>query len=444
MIIGERGSKKMKKIAMSVAAATMLLGGLAGCGADNQATDMGANNYQGARAQDMRDGGATTGRRQGEGPLTDMMTRDDRRGTTGLRADRTGHRMTGRDGGLFGRQGRAGQDRGMFGGQGQGLFGGQGTTGQTGQGGLFGGQERTGHTGTGLTGAGRTTGLGQDVGQGRAGGFFGLERDGRGQAGQGQTRTHLNNFQTRGAQDGVHYTNTGRDTIGTDNGLFGTRGATGMYGRQGTDLGAGRAGLTGGNRPGMVDDDGILRGRARGAGALGTTPGHRRQGRGAMNLEARDRGLVNQGTGQRATRYGTAGRGNRTGVHQGQGRIETQNRINYHKDYDGKTVQQMVDRIEDVDGVKEARVIAHNNDVVIGITADKDIDNVKREVERSAKGLADGKNVRVVTDNDAVGRIRTIDDRLRAGTAFEEVGATFTEMLRDLGRAAQRPFERSR
>ncbi len=37
-----------------------------------------------------------------------------------------------------------------------------------------------------------------------------------------------------------------------------------------------------------------------------------------------------------------------------------------------------------------------------------------------------------------------MDDRLRTGAAFEEVGATFTDMLQDLGRAAQRPFERSR
>ncbi|MFC0561825.1 YhcN/YlaJ family sporulation lipoprotein [Halalkalibacter alkalisediminis] len=424
----------MKKIAMSVAAATMLLGGLAGCGADNQATDMGANNYQtGARAQDMRDGRAATGRHQGEGPLTDMMTRDNRT-TTGLGTDRSGQHGLGQRGG-FGTGTTQGQGRTGQTGLGGGLFGGQGGAGTgAGQGGLFGGQG-TGHTGQGVTGYGRTTGL--DVGQGRAGGFFGLERDGRGQG----ARTHLSNYQTRGNRDGVHYSNTGRDTVGTTNqGLFGTQGAQGMFGRQGTDAGAGRAGLTGGNRPGMVDEDGILRGRARGgAGALGTTQGHRRQGHGAMNLEGR--GTTNQGMGLdrgTETRRGTTGLGNRTGVHQGQGTV------NYHKDYDGQTVQRMVDRIEDVDGVDEARVIVHDNDVVIGITAKDDIDNVKKEVERTAKGLADNKNVRVVTDNDAVGRIRTMDNRLRTGTAFEEIGATFTEMLGDLGRAAQRPFERSR
>ncbi|ARK29203.1 YhcN/YlaJ family sporulation lipoprotein [Halalkalibacter krulwichiae] len=398
----------MKKIAMSVAAATMLLGGLAGCGTDNQATDMGANNYQGARAQDMRDGGAVTGRHQGEGPITDMMTRDDRRGTTGLGTNRAGR--TG-DGGLYGGQGRTGQT-------GQGLFDGTAT-----DRGLFNG--RAGQTGQGLTGQGL------DTGQGRAGGFFGLERDGA-----RQSRTHLNNYPTRETnQGGVHYGATGRDARGTADGLFGTRGAQGIRGQGATDE---RAGLTGGNRSGMVDEDGILRGRARGGtGALGTTPGHNRQGQGAMNLEGRDRGTAGQ-TG----RYGTAEPGNRTGVNRAQQR--TDNQINYHKDYDGKTVRRMVDRIEDVEGVREARVIVHNDDVVIGITANDDVNDVKKDVERKAKRLADGKNVRVVTDNDAVGRIRTMDNQLRAGTAFEEIGATFTDMLRDLGRAAGRPFERSR
>ncbi len=385
---------------MSVATATMLLGGLVGCGVDNQATDMGANQQTGYQAQDMRNGTATTGRYRGEGPITDMMTPDNRGGVTG-----------------------------------------QGQAGRTGRGGLFGGQGQAGRTGQG---------------------GFGLS------AGEGQARTHLNNYQTRGTQNqrGVGYTNTGRDNFGTNQGMFGTQGTHGVTDRQGTRtpgmgragltrdnavdghranrVGMGRAGLTGGNRPGMVDEDGILRGRARGGtGTLGTNHGHRRQGQGAMNLEARDRGNVNQGTRNKA-QYGTTDRGNRTGVHQGQQRTRTQDTVNYHKDYEGKTVQQLSKRVERVDGVKEARVIVHDDDVVVGITTSGDMDDVKKEVERTVKGLADGKDVRVVTDSDAVSRIRTMDNELRTGAAFEEVGATFTQMLNDLGRAVQRPLERSR
>ncbi|WP_332631202.1 YhcN/YlaJ family sporulation lipoprotein [Halalkalibacter flavus] len=432
----------MKKIAMSVATATMLLGGLAGCGVDNQATDMGANQQTGIYAQDMRGRGAIDGRHRGEGPITDMMTPDRQRGGTvgqgTTRGADVGHR-----GGLFGGQGTGQTDaRG-------GIFGGQ-RAGQTGtRGGLFGGQ------GTGQTNA--------------RGGLFG----GQGTGMTGQSRTHLNNFQTRGTGNdrGVGYTNTGRDNFGTNTGLFGTHGAQGITGRQGTDArgiglaglnrgtardgiraternaGMGRAGLTGGNRPGMVDEDGILRGRARrGAGALDATPGHRRQGQGAMNLEARDRGNVNHGT-RTPNRFDATGRGDRTGVHHGQQRAQGKHgtrAMNYHKDYDGQTVQRLAERCERIDGVEDARVIVHENDVVVGITTNGDMDDVKRKVEKTVNGLAKDKDVRVVTDSDAVGRIRNMDDRLRTGTAFDEVTATFTDMLGDLGRAVQRPFERSR
>ncbi|GAE25921.1 hypothetical protein JCM9140_1943 [Halalkalibacter wakoensis JCM 9140] len=401
----------MKKIAMSVATATMLLGGLAGCGVDNQATDMGANQQTGIQAQDMRGGGAIDGRHRGEGPITDMMTPDHHRGgTIGQRTTRgqspegtmTGRGATGqtqlmnRDaghrGGLFGTQG-AGQT-----GTGGGLFGTQGA-GQTGTGGGLFGTQGTGQTGTG-GGLFGTQGAGQagTQGAGRNATPNGL-LDGSAQRGG---RTYLNNFQTNGTGNdrGVHYTNTGRDTVGTNTGLFGTQGAQGITGRQGTqghgqtgltrgtardrvhgtqgNAGMGRAGLTGGNRPGMVDEDGILRGRARqGTGALGTTHGHRRQGQGAMNLEARDRGNVNHGTAT-PNRQNTAGRENRTGVQQGGQR--SQGTVNYHKDYDGQTVQRISQRVDRVDGVDDARVIVHDNDVVVGITADDDVTQLEKKL----------------------------------------------------------------
>lgn len=330
----------MKKIAMSVAAATMLLGGLTGCGADNQATDMNANYRQtGFQSQDMGAGNGTgtytQSRYRGQGPVTDMMTPDDRN-----------------------IQGQ----RGLFGGQGQ-----------RGQGGLFGGQ-------------------------GQQGGLFGN---------QGQTRTHLNNYNTRGF--------TGQD---------------GYRANQNTP-GMGRAGLTGGNRPGMVDEDGILRGRARNGQATQNVRMHNQQREGAMN----GRTMMNQGTRLNQT----------TGYNNGQqGTQNRQQAMNYHEDYDSRTAQQIANRVERVNGVEDCRVIVHDDDVVVGVETDGNMNQVQQEVERTVKGLTDGKNVRVVTDSDAVNRIRTMDDQLRTGTAFDEIGATFTDMLGDLGRAVQRPFERSR
>ncbi|WP_227935360.1 YhcN/YlaJ family sporulation lipoprotein [Alkalihalobacillus deserti] len=152
-------------------------------------------------------------------------------------------------------------------------------------------------------------------------------------------------------------------------------------------------------------------------------------------------------TGHIATGQGGSFQGNigQTGLRTtGQDRIQAHGGVNYHKDYDEQTVQRIGDRIEEVDGVEEAYVIVHDDDVVIGITANAHIKDVKKEVERRAKGLAEEKEVWVVTDQDVVSRIRTMDNQLRAGTAFEEIGATYTDMLGDLHQEAQRPFERSR
>ncbi len=131
---------------MSIAVATLLLGGVAGCGADNQ-TGMGTNNYQVNRAANdgMFGGQGATGRTGVTGQGGGMFG--------GHGAGQIG--VTGQGGGMFGGQGAAG-GTGVTG-HGGGMFGGQGAAGRTGitghGGGMFGGQGATGQTGrTGITG----------------------------------------------------------------------------------------------------------------------------------------------------------------------------------------------------------------------------------------------------------------------------------------------------
>lgn len=291
----------MKKIAMSIAAATMLVGGLAACGADNQ-QGMGANNYRqtGFESQDMS-GAYTQSRYRGQGPVTDMMTPDYRGG---------------------------------------------GTYGQ-------------------------------------------LDRQ--------RTRTHLNNFQT-------NRTHRNRDGFGANQ----------------RTPGMGRTGLTGNNRPGMVDEDGLLRNRTR---------TNRQQFTGDRMGNGR---ITNQQTGihrsNRATRN----------------QYTQQNNVNYHKDYDSQTAQHVANRVQRINGVEDCRVIVDDNHIVVGVETNQNTNQVQQQVEQAVQKMAENKQVRVVTDEDRVNRIRTMDDRLRTGTAFDEVAATFTDMVNDLGRAVQRPFERSR
>lgn len=311
-IIGERGISNMKKIAMSVAVATMLLGGLTACGGDDAATGMNANyRSTGFEAQDTN-GAYTNSRYRGQGPVTDMMTPDDRGPRYGT-----------------------------------------------------------------------------------------LDRQG--------ARTHLNNYSTRGLNEKSIRNQRALDM--DRDGYRINQNAPGM----------GRTGLTGGNRPGMVDEDGLLRGRARNGNQRVQMYNQHRDANGTR---------ANSTTGHKS-------------YHQSQQRAQNgQHAMNYHKDYDSQTAQNIANRVVRINGVDDCRVIVHNDDVVVGVEANKNADQVQQKVERTVQTLANGKNVHVVTDADIVGRIRTMDDQLRTGTAFDEVTDTFTDMLGDLGNAVQRPFER--
>ena len=433
---------------MTVTAATLLLGGIAGCGVDNQAQDMGGAQHRNLTVE-QRGAGVTGARWTGEGPITDMMTPGDRTGGFGVRGGAGVHGGAGaRGGGLFGgagAQGGAGLGgAGVHGGagagaRGGGLFGGAGAQGGAG----LGGAGVHGGAGAGAQGGGLFGGAGAQGGAGLGGGLLGGQAGAgtgadRGQLGVQDRRLPANihggpavgDLGTRGIgapigargrgladgpqMDGGWGAQQGRTGLtGQGQGLFGGHG-TGIFDQtappQGHLIGAqrpgmGRSGLVG-DRPGMVDNRGILRDRV--------TPGH----------EAGQRGLGTQQHGMQ----GQQARGAR-----------------YHQDYDGQTVQKIQQRVNEIDNVRDARVIVHDNTVVIGIEATgRDHAQVKKQVQQQVQKMAEGKQVHVVTDQDAVTRIRTMDDRLRGGTAFEEIGATFTEMVRDIGRAAGRPFERTR
>ncbi len=377
---------------MSVATATILLGGLAGCGgADNQDVGMNAqNNRTGIHSQDMGATG-TTGRHHGEGPITDMMTPDE------------GHR-----GGF----GTSEHNR---------------TIGAQGERGTYGTNRAGGNTNQQGT-----------LNNGQRGGY-GLN------AGEGQGRTHLNNYNTAGDQRGY---------FGTQEGRTPGMGRTGMQGRMGAQGngggGFGTQGITGNDRPGMVDEDGVLRERARNGAGMQNNGQNQRQGMGALNLNprhAQERSRVQMN--DNATQGNRSGLGNNTAGNRQQQmtRANQNNRneaANYHRNYDSETVEKISREIRDIDGVQDARVIVHDDDVVVGIQADKNINDVRDKVEDRVNDVVDDKDVRVVTDSDAYGRIRTMDDDLRGGAAFEEIGATFDDMLGDLGNAVTRPFERSR
>lgn len=113
----------------------------------------------------------------------------------------------------------------------------------------------------------------------------------------------------------------------------------------------------------------------------------------------------------------------------------------YPTGYDTATVNRLNTRLGEMKNIKDSRVLVHDDTVVIGVEADE---RQTEEIKRNIKGVAGDREVIVVTERDQIEQVRSMDDRLRAGEPLEEIGATFTDMVNDFGRALSRPFERSR
>lgn len=335
----------MKKLAITLSLTTLLLGGLIGCGDADQegARGLGGQDQRGMgyHTTDRDPENGITGQRAGEGPITDMFTRDD---------DQRGARGFGRD--------------------------------------------STRQPATGLAGKRRTDQYGgmtaQDAGMKRT-----REQGGTGIGGAG------------GGMRGSRYGDAGARGLG-DTGI-GTR----------DDGGAGIVG----DRPGYVDDRGILRrrdtnGRAP-IGGLGQT---------GRTLQDNRTGMGRDGQIGRTGNRGTRGTG--------------MNQFGYHTGYDGATVQRITTRLADVENVRDSRVIVDEDRILIGVDANgQDSQQIERDVRRTVENMVDDKEVIVVTERDQYNQVRSADDRLRGGEAFEEVGDTVNDMFRDFGRAIQRPFE---
>jgi spore cortex protein len=168
-------------------------------------------------------------------------------------------------------------------------------------------------------------------------------------------------------------------------------------------------GITGDDRPGMVDGNGIL---------------NRFDPRGS-----RPAGYDNQ------QRYNMRAKS---------GRMTGHNYSGYYNGEDGHRARRLANRIERMDNVENCRVIMNGNDVMVGLEASGDSKRTEHNVRKMIGQMNGDYDVYVTTDREHLNTMRAMDDRLRAGEPFEEIGATFTDMANDLGRAVQRPFTRSR
>ncbi|UJW57329.1 YhcN/YlaJ family sporulation lipoprotein [Bacillus sp. A116_S68] len=185
-------------------------------------------------------------------------------------------------------------------------------------------------------------------------------------------------------------------------------------------------GITGNDRRGMVDDNGLLNGTMRG---FNRTDNH-------VNRGTRDQ--MHGGTAIERNQP----RGQQRGF--GQGKEKGQQQAYYDSD-DGRLASRIENRVEGLDEVRDCDVVVNDNNVVIGVEPEgNDGEQVEDRVRSFVEDMDDNKQVHVVTERNGAEKIHDMENRLRDGEPFEEVGATFNAMLDDLGDAIQRPFERTR
>ncbi|MDT8861199.1 YhcN/YlaJ family sporulation lipoprotein [Alkalihalobacillus sp. MEB130] len=122
--------------------------------------------------------------------------------------------------------------------------------------------------------------------------------------------------------------------------------------------------------------------------------------------------------------------------------LQTQNHTTYHHQYEAQAVEGLAHHIQSLNGVKDAHVVIHEENVLIGITTNEDPMRITAEVEQTAAQFINRDFIQVVTDQQAVERICKLDHELRNGTAFNKVGANFNDILNDLA-APVRPDEGS-
>lgn len=109
---------------------------------------------------------------------------------------------------------------------------------------------------------------------------------------------------------------------------------------------------------------------------------------------------------------------------------------------DGQLSKQISDRVAKVNNVDDVRTLVNGDTILIAVdTNDQQAtDRVEDEVRQAVKSLANGKNIRVITDEGIFTRVRTIDNDLRDGGRTDQVNNDIEDLFDNIGDALNRPF----
>lgn len=106
--------------------------------------------------------------------------------------------------------------------------------------------------------------------------------------------------------------------------------------------------------------------------------------------------------------------------------------------------QRIESRCQTLQGVRDAEVVIHHDDIIIGVQPEQgqNIDKLEAQIKKAVQDQANGKEVHVITDRNHFNRLGEINRGIRDGQPIENFARDLGEMIQDVGRAVTEPFRR--
>lgn len=114
---------------------------------------------------------------------------------------------------------------------------------------------------------------------------------------------------------------------------------------------------------------------------------------------------------------------------------------NIHHQEDGNLVEQLTLELLGMATVRDARVIKYHDHLLVAIDSEAtDTTKHKEEISSYVNNRFPNKEIIVVTDRQAVDRIRLLDDGYRSGRRGEDYGVELREFFNDANREVEQSF----
>ncbi|WP_214481444.1 YhcN/YlaJ family sporulation lipoprotein [Bacillus sp. SM2101] len=109
--------------------------------------------------------------------------------------------------------------------------------------------------------------------------------------------------------------------------------------------------------------------------------------------------------------------------------LTTPARSSYYTNYEGRLAEDISRKAETIPNVRAARTLVRGNDVIVACDTTGNQREVINDVQRSIGTLANGKNVKVVTDTGTLSLIRQIDNDIRNGGPRETINKSINDLF---------------